>query len=513
MSISESQWQNDRYSIKKKLIRMSMTTSIVAVMLSGMVFLVSNIFLSHVQLIEDLKLSGKIISTRIGVGLAWEDKALTLQTLDDLKTKDSIVLACVYDAKKKLFVSYPENSTCPAFERSMHKNKDKLIRTVTEVLFNNHLEGYVYIVSDLRNVYQALPQYIIFTIVVTLCMLLIAYLIASRYQRNLFSPIEHLADTAAKVMKKNDFSLRAKKYDNDEIGDLSVAFNNMLQAIGHRDQKLANTNSKLQERTSELEKALQELQTAIEAKNQFLANMSHEIRTPNHATLNMSGFALNDLHSLIKTLQHDINKEENKQLKAHLNALNEIEKYIQKTHAASKRQANLLNNIIDLHKLAEGKIEFNFMEHDFTNCTKKFIEGYYDEQDRLNIEIPDQPLMAVYDRKKIYQVMENFMSNAVKYAPEGTITIRVKKSHFKDENGKKRQGIRFSISDEGIGIPAEELEHVFGKFNESSRTKNSGGGKGLGLAISAEIIAAHKGKIWAENNKKKGSSFYFIIPI
>ena len=93
--------------------------------------------------------------------------------------------------------------------------------------------------------------------------------------------------------------------------------------------------------------------------------------------------------------------------------------------------------------------------------------------------------------------------NSISYSTDGKITIKL----IKDQNR-----VEFSIADEGIGIPEEELHSIFGAFITSSRTKTPAGGRGVGLALCKSVIEAHQGQIWCRSNGKKGSKFVFVLP-
>ncbi len=108
------------------------------------------------------------------------------------------------------------------------------------------------------------------------------------------------------------------------------------------------------------------------------------------------------------------------------------------------------------------------------------------------------------DKERIGQVLRNLFVNAIKFSPDHGV-IKASIALLNDK-------YHFSLTDEGIGIPKDELETIFDSFIQSSRTKTGAGGTGLGLSICRQIVESHHGKIWAENNAGDGSSFHFIIP-
>ena len=117
---------------------------------------------------------------------------------------------------------------------------------------------------------------------------------------------------------------------------------------------------------------------------------------------------------------------------------------------------------------------------------------------------PEEPIWAVVAPDKLQQVLINLLSNAAKFSPpNGIIFVQLRRED--DE-------FVLSVSDEGPGIPEDELEAVFDKFVQSSKTKSQHGGTGLGLAICRQIVAGHDGRIWIENNARKGCTFFIEVP-
>lgn len=231
---------------------------------------------------------------------------------------------------------------------------------------------------------------------------------------------------------------------------------------------------------------------ASAAKSEFLANMSHELRTPMHAILNYAKMGADRLG------------RENPE---------KIEKYLRNIAIAGNRLMELLNNLLDLAKMEAGKMTFDFQQGNFGEV----IDHAALELDSLlkqkNIHLAmirkTQDCDAVYDRLRMIQVVINLLSNAVKFSPKDVgIQIYLDDACLPDG----RLALSCTISDEGSGIPEGELEAVFDKFIQSSKTKTGSGGTGLGLSICRDIMQAHGSKIWAQNNPDKGASFVFLIP-
>jgi signal transduction histidine kinase len=223
------------------------------------------------------------------------------------------------------------------------------------------------------------------------------------------------------------------------------------------------------------------------AKSEFLANMSHELRTPMHGILSFSKFGI-----------EKIDKVEKEKLLV----------YFKQIDSSAKRLMTLLDNLLDLSKLESEGFKYTFKKEKLSKCIENAIKDMSGLITSKNIKISFKKLKfddtMEFDVSKLLQVFRNLLSNAIKYAPEKSIiTLSVI---------DKNQSLLFSISDQGIGIPEDELQFIFDKFIQSNRTKTGSGGTGLGLAISQQIINDHNGRIWAENNKKGGAVFKVLIP-
>jgi two-component system, sensor histidine kinase LadS len=239
--------------------------------------------------------------------------------------------------------------------------------------------------------------------------------------------------------------------------------------------------------------ALEEAESANIAKNEFLSNMSHEIRTPLHQILSFSQFGISKIHQV----------EPEKLLH-----------YFSKIKGVGTQLMSLLDVILDLSKLESGKMDYEMSLNDLNKIIRDVATEFYSlkigKGVKIDIAENNNPALSICDKFKISQVIRNFLSNAIKFAPgDKKITISIGQQKTDDDT---TLAFHVSVKDEGIGIPVDELESIFDKFTQSSKTNTGAGGKGLGLAICKEIIKAHNGKIWAENNLEGGATFSFMLP-
>jgi len=231
-----------------------------------------------------------------------------------------------------------------------------------------------------------------------------------------------------------------------------------------------------------------EADIANKTKSEFLANMSHELRTPMHGILSFANFGIK---------KHAVASPE------------KLEKYFTNIKISGERLLKLLNNLLDLSKLQAEEMRMEKQEEDlyelFNRCYLEQSQRIEDLGLTLSINKPEgTPLIANVDGVKISQVMTNIFSNAIKFSPRGG-EIKVTIAELNERE------LIFSIQDQGIGIPENELELIFDAFIQSSKSKTGAGGTGLGLAISQKIIALHGGKIWAESTENEGATISFKV--
>ncbi len=241
-------------------------------------------------------------------------------------------------------------------------------------------------------------------------------------------------------------------------------------------------------------------EAANQAKSEFLANMSHELRTPMHAILSFAGMGV---------------------AKAQDAPRDKLLRYFTRVRESGRRLLELLNDLLDLSKLEAGRMQFEVEQQDLHAVTL-IIAGEFEallHERQLILELPEPTTdtHARFDKERICQVVRNLVSNAVKFTPAGK---RIRISYLDAELPAGRRAtdsgqtaaLSCRIDDQGVGIPEDELESVFNKFEQSSKTKTGAGGTGLGLAICKEIIEAHRGAIHAEGNADGGASFIFTLP-
>jgi signal transduction histidine kinase/tetratricopeptide (TPR) repeat protein len=223
-------------------------------------------------------------------------------------------------------------------------------------------------------------------------------------------------------------------------------------------------------------------------KSEFVSNVSHELKTP-LALIRLFG----------ETLESGIVNDERKR--------QEFYSIIRKE---SERLTHLINNVLDFSRMDTGVKEYNFKEADLVEVVRSTLEAYKfhirDDGFKIESELPDEPMTLKIDKDAISQVLLNLLNNAVKYSEERKY-ILVKVS-------RNITSALISVTDQGVGIPKDELKKIFDKFYRVSTAKTrETRGTGLGLTLAKHIVEAHDGTIEVESEVGKGSRFMVILPI
>jgi signal transduction histidine kinase len=312
--------------------------------------------------------------------------------------------------------------------------------------------------------------------------------------RSITAPLSGILRSIRRLAKGDLATPPGRPNEKSELGEVSQALDVLrANAIEQRalQEKVREQTKLLMEQNQLLTEQKVRAEEASKAKSEFLSNMSHELRTPMHAILGYSNLCLD------KVSDGDFER---------------MRKFVQNIKLSGKRLLTLLNDLLDLAKMEAGKIDYEREPGDMNDAVRHalmeldpLIKGK-DIKLRLSLEARCE---AVFDQRHMIQVLINLLSNAIKFsAPGSPIAIELCEEH----TAENAPGLRCRIIDEGPGIPEAELEAVFDKFIQSSKTKTGAGGTGLGLAICRSIIAAHGGRIWAENGKPNGAVFTFVIP-
>lgn len=289
--------------------------------------------------------------------------------------------------------------------------------------------------------------------------------------------ITNLTQGVRQISKGNYEHPLPQSNNLDEIGELTQSFNLMRRTIRYNETKL-------------IEKT-QSAEQAAKLKGEFLANMSHEVRTPINGVLGMAELML----------QTDMSVDQ--------------KRYASTIHRSGQSLLSVINDILDFSKIEAGKLDITKAPFDLRETVEDVVEMLAETAHRkgleLNVEIhPEEHIAFNGDAGRIRQILVNLINNAIKFTSSGEVKVTIS-SIVKN---KIHTGVRFDVSDTGIGIPTDKQDRVFREFEQADgTTTREYGGTGLGLAISKKLVTLMNGDIGFTSNVNEGSNFWFTVQL
>jgi signal transduction histidine kinase/CheY-like chemotaxis protein len=457
-----------RGSVRAKLMRVVLLTTALALTVSGIAMLLHELYVYRTAWASDLSTEAAIVALSSAPALAFDDHVSAERNLNALEARRRVVAAVLYAPNGTVFASFVREGEAAAPLRSppdglTTRGEDmELVRPVER---NGEHLGTLYVRAryDLWGRIEAYSG--IFALSMALSLAL-AFVLSKRMQESITGPLDAIAGVARAVVNGRDYSLRAAKISDDEIGVVVDAFNKMLEEVQVRTRALGEADRR---------------------KDEFLATLAHELRNP-----------LAPIRHAVKLLESTRVEERQR-----LWAREVISRQVQ-------RMALLLDDLLEVSRITRGRLDLKIEEVELEVVIRAAVETARplidSKQHRLRFDLPSQRVTLAADSLRLSQSLSNLLTNAAKYTdPGGLITLSVR---------ILEEGIAMSVKDTGIGFDPKALPELFTMFSQvDSAIARSEGGLGIGLALVKGLIELHGGTIEGFSaGPGTGSEFTIHLP-
>ena len=464
-------------SFRDKVTWLATGVSALAILAVAAALLVIEYISLERETLVRLEAQSLMVALNSGAPLAFGDRASAAEALEVLQASPSVASATLFDAAGQRFASYvrasqPVPDLAPQPQGvSQHGQWLVMVQPVTD---RGQALGRLQVEYDLAPQREELLRTLAFAALVLAVAITLVFGFSRRIARVLTEPISGLTHTAQRVSESRDYSLRATKRGEDELGQFTDTFNEMLAQIQQQD--------------AEIQAAREQAEQASQLKDEFLATLSHELRTPMTPIL---GWA-----QILRRVARD-----NPQV---VQAAEVIERN-------ARVQTQIVDDLLDMSRIISGKIRLEVQQVDLVEVAEAALDTVSAAADARGIHLKKvmdaSPLPVRGDPHRLQQVLWNLLSNAIKFTGRGgrvQLALEQLESH-----------VEIVVSDTGQGIPADFLPHVFERFRQAdSSTTRQHGGLGLGLAIVRQLVELHGGNVWAHSaGRDQGATFTVSLPL
>ncbi|HEX4781561.1 MAG TPA: ATP-binding protein [Usitatibacter sp.] len=442
-----------RHSVRGKAILLVLASTVSALALSALGLVIYDLRAYERQWTSDLTSLAEILARSSAPALSFDDRSTAAQDLAVLKVRPFVLAGAIYTRRGELFATYTKPGVDARFPQrprpegyAIQGDQLSIYHSVVE---EGETIGTMYLLAYYQP-WTRLFDYLTIIGLVMIASLAVTAFFSGWLQSAITMPILEVARVAREVMSQRDYSLRARKTTDDEIGQLVDSFNAMLAESGRR---------------------AQELRDADQRKDEFLATLAHELRNP-----------LAPLRNALEILRvKDLDPAS-------------AEKARQMMQRQLAQMVRLVDDLLDVSRITTGKLavrkeplELQAAIHDAIETVRPLVES---RRHTLEVTLPPEPLMVQGDRTRLSQVFANLLNNAAKYTEPGG---KLRLSLITEGNEAVLR-----VSDTGIGLDVDSLTSIFDMFVQLDRSlERAHAGLGVGLTLARRLVALHGGTVAA----------------
>ncbi len=472
-------------SVKRKLDLLLVSVLVSVVLIIGVVSGWYEWYEGRAGLRAELAAMAQITGNQSTAALVFADHDSARENLRSVVGVGGIEIACIFDQHGLLFSYVPvadaTQRECQGLSAKPEARFEADYAWIIETIaLEQDVVGSIYLRASLAELNAGLQRYLLILTLLLLAGTVIALWLGKRIQRVITEPVDHLGKVARTIAEDRDYSVRADKESEDEIGLFVDAFNTMLSTIEEQNQDLLEARDRLEEmvaeRTTELHASNKELES-------FCYSVSHDLRTPVRAVRSFSQILEEDFATTLNEEGRD---------------------YLRRIQQAGGRMEHLIDDMLQLSRITRQElikrpVDLSSLAH---QVERELADA--DATPRRNVRFDvQQGLRADGDPNLLRILLTNLIGNALKYTSQQAV------AHIELGSRDVDAQRQYYIRDDGVGFDMQYAKKLFGVFERLHGKEFEG--TGIGLATAERIVLRHGGRIWGEGEPGKGATFYFTL--